>query len=191
LLAVEDTFEIEISDMMLTKPGHGLSKPKASLSGAQKQAAGSAADSSSSGPSASQVAAQGQSKTRLTSVDDVFDESIKLVDAVQSFVSNAVHQFSSQIQKINDTDAEYVINVKKHFYDKYIIVQYGIKNTLEDQRLSALKMTVSAFETESNLKVEGIVALGEGDYIGFGDQKFVYIIINKEQCTDPYPLVKI
>ena len=52
-------------------------------------------------------------------------------------------------------------------------------------------MKVTSFETESNLKVEGIVALGDGDSIAYGEQKFVYMIINKEQSTDPYPLAKI
>jgi hypothetical protein len=47
----------------------------------------------------------------------------------------------------------------KHFFEGgYCIVQYGIKNTLEDQVLSGLSLKIKAFES-NGLKVEGIVGL--------------------------------
>ena len=70
---------------------------------------------------------------------------------------------------MNDSSAEYVVSTMKHFYDKYIIVQYGIKNTLEDQVLSNVTVKVSSFVTDYNLAVKGVIPLAEGDSIRCGD----------------------
>ena len=45
-------------------------------------------------------------------------------------------QYTSMVRPINDSSAEYVVSTAKHFYETIIIVQYGIKNTLDDQVLS-------------------------------------------------------
>ena len=53
----------------------------------------------------------------------------------------------------------------KHFYDQLIIIQYGIKNTLDDQVLSGVTLKIEDFSSESNLAVKGIIPLAEGDKI--------------------------
>ena len=53
---------------------------------------------------------------------DVFQESMKMVDAIQSLLAGARHQFSSGVSAVNDSSAEYVVSTMKHFYDSYIIV---------------------------------------------------------------------
>ena len=53
----------------------------------------------------------------------------------------------------------------KHFYDELVIVQYGIKNTLDDQVLSGMTLKVENFTTECGLTVKGIIPLAEGDSI--------------------------
>jgi hypothetical protein len=45
--------------------------------------------------------------------------------------------------------------------------------------------------TSQSIKVEGVIALPEGESISFNEQKFVYLIINRKQCTEPYPVAKI
>ena len=72
---------------------------------------------------------------------------MKVVEAIQSLLADARHQFSSSVSPVNDSSAEYVVSVMKHFYDKYIIVQYGIKNTLEDQVLSKVKLNINGLTT--------------------------------------------
>lgn len=64
--------------------------------------------------------------------EDNFDLALKEVSAFSTFLGSSKHQFSSGVSQLNDSTAEYLVSVKKHFYDKYIVVQYGIKNTLED-----------------------------------------------------------
>ena len=70
---------------------------------------------------------------------------------------------------MNDQSAEYAVSTMKHFYDKYIIVQYGIRNTLEDQVLSNVTLKVNGFVTGFNLEVKGVIGLAEGDAIRCGD----------------------
>lgn len=67
------------------------------------------------------------------------------------------------VRPINDSTAEYVVSTIKHFYDQLVIVQYGIKNTLDDQILSSVTLKVENFNTESGLSVKGIIPLAEGD----------------------------
>lgn len=114
-----------------------------------------------------------------------------MVDAIQSLLAGARHQFSSGVSAVNDSSAEYVVSTMKHFYDSYIIVQYGIKNTLEDQVLSNVTLKVNGFVTSSKLQVKGVIPLAEGDAVRYGDQKFVYVVLDRSGCQDPYPTAKI
>lgn len=84
---------------------------------------------------------------------------------MQDITEGIYKQYSSSVQPINDSTAEYVVSTMKHFYDKYVIVQYGIKNTLDDQKLSGVTLKVEDFSTESGLLVKGIIPLAEGDSI--------------------------
>lgn len=84
-----------------------------------------------------------------------------------------------------------MVSVKKHFFDKFIVIQYGIKNTLEDQKLSNVNLKVLGFTSEQSIKVEGAVPTAKGDSIAFNEQKYVYLLINRQACADHYPTAKI
>ena len=58
------------------------------------------------------------------------------VEALNTMTSGMHRQYTSMVRPINDSSAEYVVSTAKHFYETIIIVQYGIKNTLDDQVLS-------------------------------------------------------
>lgn len=73
-----------------------------------------------------------------------------------------------------------MVSVKKHFYDKYIVIQYGIKNTLEDQKLSKVNLKILGFATSQSIKVEGVVPIPDEDSIAFNAQKFVYVLVNRQ-----------
>jgi len=79
----------------------------------------------------------------------------------------------------------------KHFYDKIVIVQYGIKNTLDDQVLSNVTLKIENFATESGLTVKGVISLPSGDSIKVADQKFVYLILDRSRASSAYPQAKI
>ncbi len=70
----------------------------------------------------------------------------------------------------------------KHFYDKIVIVQYGIKNTLDDQVLTNVTLKIENFATESGLTVKGVIPLPSGDSIKVADQKFVYLILDRSKA---------
>lgn len=55
--------------------------------------------------------------------------------------------------QINETSAEYVVSTMKHFYDKMIIVQYGIKNTIEDNVLTKVTLSIDGIDTECGVTV--------------------------------------
>ena len=52
-------------------------------------------------------------------------------------------------------------------------------------------LKINGLETDFNLKVEGVIPLADGDSIRHGDKKFVYVILGRQNCNDPYPTAKI
>lgn len=127
----------------------------------------------------------------MTTEADVFRASMKSCEALQSLLTGTNHQFSSRVAPLNDSSAEYVISTMKHFYDTLVVIQFGIKNTLEDQALSKVTLKINNFETESGLTVKGVIPLAEGDSIKYADQKFVYLICDRSSCSAEYPICKI
>ncbi len=57
---------------------------------------------------------------------------LESVDALNQMTDGMHRQYSSVVRPINDATSEYVVSTVKHFYEQLVIVQYGIKNTLED-----------------------------------------------------------
>lgn len=156
LAANEDGFEIDLSTMTTTAASKDLTAPKKTADN-QPQA------------QAQQPKAGAAKQEAQKSGEDAFDLAMKEVSAIAEFLKNAKHQFSSQVVQINEGTAEYIVSVKKHFYDKFIIVQYGIKNTLEDQKLSKVNLKVQSFTTEQNIKVAGLVPIADEDSIAFNE----------------------
>ena len=72
------------------------------------------------------------------------------VEALKPFTGGESKKiFSTPIQPVNDTSAEYVISMRKHFVpNKYCIVQFGVRNTLEDQILSEVTLKIKGFEAQ-------------------------------------------
>lgn len=67
------------------------------------------------------------------------------VSALSKFTETG-HIFTTPKQNVNDqTSSEYTIQVAKHLYQNFVILQYAIKNTLEDQILSKLTVKISGF----------------------------------------------
>ena len=178
LAANEDGFEIDLSTMTTTAASKELTAPKKTAEN-QPQA------------QAQQPKAGAAKQEVQKSGEDAFDLAMKEVSAIAEFIKNAKHQFSSQVIQINEGTAEYIVSVKKHFYDKFIIVQYGVKNTLEDQKLSKVSLKVQSFTTEQNIKVAGLVPIADEDSIAYNEQKYMYMMINRQDCEHPYPVAKI
>jgi len=89
---------------------------------------------------------------------------------------------------LNDQSAEYVVSTIKHFFDRFIVVQYMINNTLEDHILSEVKMKVMAVESPGyNLKLFRVVNMDQQDSIKVNQKKYVYIVLTKEDCEHPFP----
>ena len=69
--------------------------------------------------------------TSAAAVDE-FKEALNAVVALKKFTETG-HIFTTTKVNMNDAQsAEYAISVVKHIYKSCVIVQYGIKNTLDD-----------------------------------------------------------
>jgi hypothetical protein len=92
----------------------------------------------------------------------------------------------------------------KHFFNDQIIIQYGIKNTLEDQVLKDVSVNITNLDSKSsNLKVSGVINLPPGDQISVKDVKenasgnepikFIYINLDTKSCQgeEALPAFKI
>lgn len=113
------------------------------------------------------------------------------VEALQQMTAGMHKQYSSQVRPINDTTAEYVVSTVKHFYDGLVIIQYGIKNTMDDQVLSNVTLKVENFESENGLTVKGAIPLAEGDSIKVAEMRFVYLLLDRAGASQPYPQAKV
>lgn len=106
-------------------------------------------------------------------------------------LSSAKHLYSSMMTGLNDQSSEYLVSTVKHFFDKYIIIQYCVTNTLEDHILSQIKLTITGIESASDLEIKGVALLAEGDSIKYSERKYLYAVIAKARCEHPYPVCKI
>ena len=185
----EEGFNIDLSEMLI---GEG---PQAQAPVAK------AADASASQKPRAQASAAGQpaatagkpqeSAKGLTSEQDVFVGTMGSVGVINQMTQGAKPQFMSAVTPVNESTAEYVVSTMKHIYEDKIIVQYGIKNTLEDQVLTNVTVKVDGIETDSGLTVQGVIPMADGDSIKYADQKFVYLILDRTKAVVDFPLAKI
>lgn len=86
---------------------------------------------------------------------------------------------------MNDANAEYPVQVVKHFYKAHIILQYFVSNTIEDQRLSDVKFL--------NLKAPQVIAslpTADGTDIGYSESAYMYVILQRDE-QNPFPTSKV
>lgn len=120
---------------------------------------------------------------------DEYSEALKEVAALQKFTETG-HVFTTTKVNVNDAaSAEYAISVVKHVYSSCVIVQYGVRNTLDDQILSNMTIKITGLQAEG-LKVAGVVGLPEGESIKSGVMKFIYVVLQRDSSVE-YPGCKI
>ena len=118
----------------------------------------------------------------MTTEVDVFSQSMEAVEALKPFMleNDANSRYSTAIEVVTDINAEYTVQVRKHYFKNHCIVQYGVKNTVEDQVLSQVALKILGLQAGSTMKVEGVVSLTQTEQIRNGDLKFVYVILSRE-----------
>jgi hypothetical protein len=111
------------------------------------------------------------------------------VEALKKFTGLDL-MFQTPRQNLNDgATAEYAVQVVKFIYQPCVIVQFGVRNTLDDQVLSKMTVKVSGFESE-NLKVAGVVGLPEGETIKAGETKYLYVVLQR-LTQESFPACKM
>ena len=102
------------------------------------------------------------------------------------------HLYSSNPpSSLNDQSAEYVVQTVKHFFDRFVVIQYSILNTLEDHILSEVKLRVGGVESAYNLKLAKAINLDPSDKIKVNEKRYVYAVLTKEACEHPFPQAKV
>lgn len=95
-------------------------------------------------PAATAEASQNQ-PVKVSDKDE-FTEALNQVPALKKFTDSG-HLYTTSKSNVNDqASAEYAIQVVKHLYQGFVILQYAIKNTLEDQVLSNLTLKIGGFQ---------------------------------------------
>ena len=111
----------------------------------------------------------------------------KLLPILESETLN----FSSVPLPVNDAHAEYQVSVVKHFFDSHVVLQYSITNTIEDHRLSNVRVVISNLESPYKLNVVGTINLSSEQTIFYSEKRYVYVLISKAASEHPYPIAKI
>lgn len=68
----------------------------------------------------------------------------KLFKESTIFCDYGVLRKSSKTQNLTDSKCEYLVTVVKHFFDNHIILEYKVKNTLDNVTLNdvSLELTI-------------------------------------------------
>jgi coatomer protein complex subunit gamma len=79
----------------------------------------------------------------------------KLFKESTIFCDYGILRKSSKTQNLTDSKCEYLVTVVKHFFDNHIILEYKVKNTLDNVSLNdvSLELTIK----NPNLQFERIV----------------------------------
>ena len=112
-------------------------------------------------------------------------------EEVKELVSGCRHLFSGETTYVNDQAAEYVVQSVKHFFDKVVVVQYCVTNTLEDQVLSEVRLLITGVDSAYHLKLLKVCNLAADARIKYGQTSYAYAVFTKEECAHPFPLAKI
>ena len=136
LLEQEDEIDIGVDTMIVKGRLNESASSRSTASSAQsdasqvpgQQAAGDSQAQPGAMPSGAPMASNPTSNKFLTE--------LKNEEALASIHQSQELRFSSQPQSLTENDAEYIVTAVKHFFESVIVVQYEIKNTLEDQILS-------------------------------------------------------
>lgn len=137
-------------------------------------------------------AAGSPSKGGSTSIEDnTWLQEMKKNGEVADILRDYQYIFSSQPQSINDQSSEYIVQTMKHFFDKVIVVQYAITNTLEDQILSHVKLVINNIDCSQQLEIAAVASLQADERIHYSEKKYVYAVFNKQKCETPFPIGKV
>jgi coatomer protein complex subunit gamma len=93
---------------------------------------------------------------------------------------------SSQPVQLTESETEYVVQCIKHIFDRHIVLQFTVQNTIERQRLDNVTVLVDDSDSEV-LNASGEIAV---DGIKYGDTKSCFTILerNVEAALTPSSL---
>lgn len=57
--------------------------------------------------------------------------------------------------------------------------------------MSNVQVKVTNFESAAGLKYKGAIPLHEDDQIRYNEKRYAYLILSSDDCSTPYPSVKI
>lgn len=99
-------------------------------------------------------------QTKKSQYDDENFVAMTQNQELASVLQGCKHLYSSSPPSpLNDQSAEYVVQTIKHFFDRFIVIQYSILNTLDDHILTDVKLKITGVESAYNLQLAKIISL--------------------------------
>jgi coatomer protein complex subunit gamma len=84
---------------------------------------------------------------------------------------------SSAPVPLTESETEYVVNCIKHIMPEYVVLQFSVQNTIEDQRLDNVRVSVEGSDDGAIFEVTGEVA---ADDIKYGSTKHCFTILKRD-----------
>ena len=68
---------------------------------------------------------------------------------------------SSQLTELTESETEYVVSAVKHIYDDHIVLQYDVKNTLQDTVLTDVSVVATPSDEDESLEEEFTIPISK------------------------------
>lgn len=83
---------------------------------------------------------------------------------------------SSAPVPLTESETEYVVTCIKHIMAEYVVLQFTVQNTIDDQRLDSCTVSVEGSDDGALYEVAGVVA---ADPIKYGDTKHCFTVLKR------------
>ncbi|KAF8819240.1 coatomer gamma subunit [Cardiosporidium cionae] len=109
-------------------------------------------------------------------------DALKHVGDVVSSAEAGEHLLSSKLQVLTEREAEYNVAVRKHFYKSVVVLEFSVTNTLPNQILENVEISLRGFD-EENWYIIGSVPI---KILSYDVTDYAYVVLGKVISTQLY-----
>jgi coatomer protein complex subunit gamma len=89
---------------------------------------------------------------------------------------------STKAQALTESETEYMVKCVKHIFDEHVIFQFTVDNTIEDQMLENVTVSMECEEDDCELEEELVVPV---EQVSFGIPGVTYVCFRRDETTIP------
>ncbi|KAF8820172.1 coatomer gamma subunit [Cardiosporidium cionae] len=127
------------------------------------------------------------SPLRIIAAIDSERDILKHVEGVVSPAGAGEHLLSSKLQVLTEREAEYNVAVQKHFYASIVVLEFSITNTLPNQILENVEISLRGFD-EGSWFIIGTVPIRK---LLYDSPDYSYVVLGKVLSTTPYVVAEL